>query len=75
VPINQAKEEEFEKRLNAEVVAGNRIISIDNCNDPLDSSFMCTQLTEETVGVRKRRHLEGQRQDAQRSANHGRTPS
>jgi hypothetical protein len=52
VPINQANEEEFEKRLNAEVVAGNRIISIDNCNDPLDSSFMCTQLTEETVGVR-----------------------
>ncbi len=53
VPINQAAaEEEFEKRLNAEVLAGNQIISIDNCNDPLDSAFMCTQLTEETVGVR-----------------------
>jgi hypothetical protein len=45
-------EEEMEKRLGAALVAGDSIISIDNCTLALAGDFLCQAVTEETVKVR-----------------------
>ena len=45
-------EQELEKRLGAELLAGSAIVSIDNCEHPLESAFLCSALTQQTVNVR-----------------------
>jgi len=45
-------EQELEKRLGAELLAGSAIVSIDNCEHPLESAFLCSVLTQQTVNVR-----------------------
>jgi hypothetical protein len=45
-------EEELEKRLGAAVLAGSVITSIDNCEHPLQSAFLCQQLTQQALNVR-----------------------
>jgi hypothetical protein len=45
-------EEELEKRLNAALLAGDAIISIDNCSHPLEGAFLCMMLTPPRVKVR-----------------------
>ena len=45
-------EEELEKRLGAALLAGDIVISIDNCTHPLESAFLCQVLTQQQVNVR-----------------------
>jgi len=45
-------EEELEKRLGACLLAGDAAVSLDNCNHPLDSVFLCQCLTQPRVNVR-----------------------
>ena len=45
-------EQELEKRLGAELLAGSAIVSIDNCEHALESAFLCSVLTQQTVNVR-----------------------
>jgi putative DNA primase/helicase len=45
-------DDELEKRLGAELLAGSAIVSIDNCEHPLESAFLCSVLTQQTVNVR-----------------------
>jgi hypothetical protein len=45
-------EQELEKRLGAELLAGSAIVSIDNCEHPLESAFLCSVLTQQEVNVR-----------------------
>jgi hypothetical protein len=45
-------QEELEKRLGACLLAGDAAISLDNCNYPLDSVFLCQCLTQPKVNVR-----------------------
>jgi hypothetical protein len=45
-------EEELEKRLGAALLAGNLIISIDNCEHILKCSFLCSALTQQISEVR-----------------------
>jgi hypothetical protein len=45
-------EEELEKRLGAALLAGDIVISIDNCAHPLESTFLCQVLTQQQVNVR-----------------------
>jgi hypothetical protein len=45
-------EEEFEKRLGAALIAGDAIISIDNCESPLGGELLCRALTQEVCDVR-----------------------
>jgi hypothetical protein len=45
-------EEELEKRLGAALLAGDIVISIDNCAHPLESTFLCQVLTQQQVSVR-----------------------
>jgi putative DNA primase/helicase len=45
-------EEELEKRLGAALIAGDQIISLDNCNRELDSIFLCQALTQERLKIR-----------------------
>jgi hypothetical protein len=45
-------EEELEKRLGACLLAGDTAVSLDNCNHPLDSVFLCQCLTQPKVNVR-----------------------
>jgi hypothetical protein len=51
--ISQGKDEtEMEKRLGSALIAGDRMISIDNCEHPLGSQFLCQALTQRLVKVR-----------------------
>jgi hypothetical protein len=51
--IAQAKrEEELEKRLGAALLAGDMVISIDNCENTLQSAFLCQALTQQRVNIR-----------------------
>jgi putative DNA primase/helicase len=45
-------EDELEKRLNSELLQGAAIITVDNCEHPLQSAFLCQMLTQETVSIR-----------------------
>jgi hypothetical protein len=51
--IAQGKtEEEMEKRLGAALIAGDRIISIDNCERPLGGELLCQALTQRILKLR-----------------------
>jgi putative DNA primase/helicase len=51
--IAQGKtEEEMEKRLGASLLAGDPLISIDNCDSPLGGELLCQALTQPTLKVR-----------------------
>jgi hypothetical protein len=43
---------EFEKRLGACLMAGDAVISFDNCNKPLDQALLCQALTQSRVNLR-----------------------
>jgi hypothetical protein len=45
-------EEELEKRLGAALLRGDAIVSVDNCEYPLQSSFLCQALTQQRLGIR-----------------------
>jgi hypothetical protein len=45
-------EEEFEKRLGAQLLAGDQVIAIDNCEAPLGGEFLCRALTQPVVRAR-----------------------
>lgn len=46
------REEEFEKRLGALLLAGEQVIAIDNCEQPLGGEFLCQMLTQQIVRAR-----------------------
>jgi hypothetical protein len=51
--IAQGKtEEEMEKRLGAALIAGDQLISIDNCEAPLGGELLCQALTQQMLKVR-----------------------
>ena len=51
--ISQGKtEEEFEKRLGTSLIAGDNIITIDNCNSELTGVLLCQALTQTLLNVR-----------------------
>jgi putative DNA primase/helicase len=50
--IALAKEEEFEKRLASVLLAGDQIVSIDNCEQPLGGDLLCQMLTQAVVKPR-----------------------
>jgi hypothetical protein len=52
VTAQPEREDELEKRLNSELLAGASIICIDNCEHPLQSAFLCQMLTQEVVTIR-----------------------
>jgi hypothetical protein len=52
VKAQPGTEDELEKRLNSELLQGAAIITIDNCEHPLQSAFLCQMLTQETVSIR-----------------------
>jgi hypothetical protein len=45
-------EEELEKRLGAALLAGDAVISLDNCERPLQSTFLCQALTQRHLNIR-----------------------
>jgi hypothetical protein len=45
-------EEELEKRLGASLLAGDAMVSIDNCESPLQSSLLCQALTQQVLNIR-----------------------
>jgi hypothetical protein len=45
-------EEELEKRLGAALLRGDAIVSVDNCEYPLQSSFLCQALTQQRLNIR-----------------------
>jgi hypothetical protein len=45
-------EEELEKRLGAALLAGDTAISLDNCDHPLESAFLCQALTQGQLNIR-----------------------
>jgi hypothetical protein len=45
-------EEELEKRLGASLLAGDAMVSIDNCGAPLQSSLLCQALTQQVLNIR-----------------------
>ena len=45
-------EDETEKRLGATLIAGDPIVAIDNCKEPLGGAFICQMLTQPHVAVR-----------------------
>lgn len=45
-------EEEMEKRIGAALIAGDRIISLDNCERPLGGEIICQALTQKFLKVR-----------------------
>ena len=47
-----ATEEELEKRLGAQLLAGDQIIAIDNADEPLGGQVLCQMLTQRAVRVR-----------------------
>jgi hypothetical protein len=51
--ISQGRgEEEFEKRLGAALLAGDAVISIDNCDHQLASALLCQALTQQHLNIR-----------------------
>ena len=51
--LSQGKNpEEDEKRLSTVLMAGDPVIHIDNCEQPLGGDFLCTMLTQEVVQAR-----------------------
>ena len=51
--ISQGRtEEELEKRLGAALLAGDIAIALDNCDDPLQSTFLCQALTQQRLNIR-----------------------
>jgi hypothetical protein len=51
--ISQGKnEEELEKRLGAALIAGDAIVSLDNCDHEVSSSFLCQALTQARLRIR-----------------------
>jgi hypothetical protein len=44
--------EELEKRLGAALLAGDAVISIDNCDHILEGSFLCQALTQQRLNIR-----------------------
>src|SRR5215831_13656217 len=50
--ISQGRtEEELEKRLGASLLAGDTAISLDNCDRPLESVFLCQVLTQPQLNI------------------------
>jgi putative DNA primase/helicase len=45
-------EREMEKRLGASLIAGDQIISLDNCDREVSSSFLCQALTQQRLKIR-----------------------
>ena len=45
-------DEEFEKRISTEMLAGRQVINLDNCNHPLKGAALCNLLTAESVSLR-----------------------
>jgi putative DNA primase/helicase len=45
-------EEELEKRLGATLIAGDRIVSLDNCDREISSTFLCQALTQQRLRIR-----------------------
>jgi hypothetical protein len=45
-------EEEMEKRLGAALIAGDALISFDNCEQPLGGELLCQALTQPTLSIR-----------------------
>jgi putative DNA primase/helicase len=45
-------EEELEKRISAQMLAGRQVINLDNCNRPLRGAALCNLLTAERVSLR-----------------------
>ena len=45
-------EEELEKRLGATLLHGDQLVSIDNCDHTLQSSFLCQALTQQRLNIR-----------------------
>ena len=45
-------EEELEKRLGAALLAGDVVVSIDNCEHELQSVFLCQALTQQKLNIR-----------------------
>lgn len=45
-------EKEMEKRLGAQLIAGDQLIAIDNCDEPLGGQILCQMLTQRTVRTR-----------------------
>jgi hypothetical protein len=45
-------EEELEKRLSAALLAGDAAIAVDNCEHPLQSTFLCQALTQQSLNIR-----------------------
>ncbi len=51
--ISQGKtEEEFEKRIGSALIAGDALISVDNCEIPLGGELLCQLLTQATLKIR-----------------------
>ncbi len=51
--ISQGKsDEEMEKRLGSALIAGDVLIAIDNCEEPLRGELLCQALTQATLKVR-----------------------
>ena len=51
--ISQGKsEEEMEKRLGAALIAGDVLIAIDNCEEPLSGELLCQTMTQTSLKVR-----------------------
>ena len=51
--ISQGRtEEELEKRLGAALLAGDIAIALDNCDDPLQSTFLCQALMQQRLNIR-----------------------
>ena len=48
----RGSEEELEKRLGAALLAGDPAISLDNCEHPLQGSFLCQLLTQQSLNIR-----------------------
>ena len=46
------KDEEMDKRLETALMSGDSIISIDNCERPLESSTLCQALTQQRMKIR-----------------------
>jgi hypothetical protein len=46
------KDEEMDKRLETALMSGDAIISIDNCERPLESSTLCQALTQQRMKIR-----------------------
>src|SRR5262249_8538774 len=51
--ISQGRtEEELEKRLGSALLAGDVVVSLDNCDHELQSGFLCQALTQQTLNIR-----------------------